>query len=58
MDNILIRGGRPLRGEIDISGAKNAALPLMAATFPLESAADAHRALEGDHIGNIVLKVS
>ena len=33
-------------------------LPLMAATFPLESASDAHIALEGDHIGNIVLKVS
>jgi UDP-N-acetylglucosamine 1-carboxyvinyltransferase len=33
MDSILIRGGRPLRGEIKISGAKNAALPLMAATL-------------------------
>ncbi|MDP6775115.1 MAG: UDP-N-acetylglucosamine 1-carboxyvinyltransferase, partial [Rhodospirillales bacterium] len=31
MDRILIRGGRPLRGAIDIGGAKNAALPLMAA---------------------------
>ncbi len=31
MDRILIRGGRPLTGEIPISGAKNAALPLMAA---------------------------
>ncbi|MGH7056554.1 MAG: UDP-N-acetylglucosamine 1-carboxyvinyltransferase [Acetobacteraceae bacterium] len=31
MDRILIRGGRPLSGEIKISGAKNAALPLMAA---------------------------
>lgn len=33
MDSILIRGGQPLRGEIRISGAKNAALPLMAATL-------------------------
>lgn len=33
MDSILIRGGKPLRGEIAISGAKNAALPLMAATL-------------------------
>jgi len=33
MDSILIRGGIPLRGEIRISGAKNAALPLMAATL-------------------------
>jgi UDP-N-acetylglucosamine 1-carboxyvinyltransferase len=31
MDRIRIRGGRPLSGEIAISGAKNAALPLMAA---------------------------
>jgi UDP-N-acetylglucosamine 1-carboxyvinyltransferase len=30
MDRIRIRGGRPLRGQIQISGAKNAALPLMA----------------------------
>ena len=31
MDRIRIRGGRPLTGAITISGAKNAALPLMAA---------------------------
>lgn len=31
MDKISIRGGAPLKGEIKISGAKNAALPLMAA---------------------------
>jgi len=31
LDRIRIRGGRPLSGEIAISGAKNAALPLMTA---------------------------
>ena len=31
MDRIRIRGGKPLQGEIAISGAKNAALPLIAA---------------------------
>jgi UDP-N-acetylglucosamine 1-carboxyvinyltransferase len=31
MDKIRIRGGRALHGEIEISGAKNASLPLMAA---------------------------
>ena len=31
MDRIVLRGGRPLGGEIAIGGAKNAALPLMAA---------------------------
>ena len=33
MENIVIRGGKSLSGEISISGAKNAALPLMAATL-------------------------
>lgn len=33
MDNIEIIGGFPLRGEIEISGAKNAALPIMAAAL-------------------------
>jgi UDP-N-acetylglucosamine 1-carboxyvinyltransferase len=33
MDKILIRGGRPLKGDIAVSGAKNAALPLMAAAL-------------------------
>jgi len=31
MDRIRIRGGRPLAGEIQVGGAKNATLPLMAA---------------------------
>src|SRR5512132_1498295 len=31
MDRILIRGGRALKGQIPISGAKNAALPILAA---------------------------
>ncbi len=33
MDKIIIEGGRPLHGTIAISGAKNAALPLIAATL-------------------------
>ena len=33
MDKIVIRGGNPLNGIIPISGAKNAALPLMAAAL-------------------------
>src|SRR5271170_3023455 len=36
MDRIRIRGGRPLSGEIVIGGAKNAALPLMAAAMLTE----------------------
>lgn len=33
MDRLLIKGGTPLNGEIAISGAKNAALPILAATL-------------------------
>ncbi len=33
MDQIFIQGGKPLQGEIQIGGAKNAALPLMAASL-------------------------
>ena len=33
MDKLLINGGHPLCGEIRISGAKNAALPILAATL-------------------------
>src|SRR5262245_32396451 len=33
MDALVIRGGRRLSGRIEISGAKNAALPVMAATL-------------------------
>src|SRR5580765_5652533 len=33
MDSLLIKGGVPLHGEVAISGAKNAALPIMAATL-------------------------
>ncbi len=33
MDQIVIQGGKTLSGAIDISGAKNAALPLMAASL-------------------------
>ena len=33
MDKLIIQGGIPLHGEIRISGAKNAALPILAATL-------------------------
>lgn len=33
MDALVIHGGRPLQGRVPISGAKNAALPVMAATL-------------------------
>ncbi len=36
MDKLLISGGGPLNGEIRISGSKNAALPILAATLLAE----------------------
>jgi UDP-N-acetylglucosamine 1-carboxyvinyltransferase len=33
MDSLLIKGGVPLQGEVTISGAKNAVLPIMAASL-------------------------
>jgi UDP-N-acetylglucosamine 1-carboxyvinyltransferase len=33
MDSLLIKGGVPLRGEVAISGSKNAVLPIMAAAL-------------------------
>lgn len=37
MDKLVIRGGEPLLGDIRISGAKNAALPILAATLLAEA---------------------
>jgi len=36
VDQLVIRGGTPLTGEVQVSGAKNAALPLMAAALLTE----------------------
>lgn len=38
MDKLRIRGGRPLHGAVPIAGAKNAALPLLAASLLSENA--------------------
>ena len=37
MDKLWIRGGKPLVGLVRIGGAKNAALPLMAASLLTEA---------------------
>ncbi len=36
MDKIVIQGGKPLFGDVQISGAKNAALPILASTLLTE----------------------
>ncbi len=42
MDKILIRGGKPLRGAVQVRGAKNATLPLMAAAILAEAPCTLH----------------
>ena len=36
MDKLVVHGGKTISGSVDISGAKNAILPLMAATLLVE----------------------
>ena len=36
MDAFVIRGGRPLRGRVEIGGSKNTVLPIMAACLLAE----------------------
>ena len=43
MDKILIHGGRPLSGSIKISGSKNSALPILAATLLTKEPCILHR---------------
>src|SRR5438270_9002113 len=43
MDKIRIHGGRPLSGSIKISGSKNSALPILAATLLTREPCIIHR---------------
>lgn len=43
MDKIIIKGGTPLQGNVEISGAKNAALPLLATAILADGEVTFHR---------------
>ncbi|MFQ6612236.1 MAG: UDP-N-acetylglucosamine 1-carboxyvinyltransferase [Fidelibacterota bacterium] len=43
MDKFVINGGRPLRGEIAVSGAKNAVLPIMVSALLVDGETTIHR---------------
>src|SRR5438477_3913294 len=43
MESLLIKGGVPLHGEVTISGAKNAVLPILAATLLTNETCVIHR---------------
>ncbi|MCK4413033.1 MAG: UDP-N-acetylglucosamine 1-carboxyvinyltransferase [Candidatus Eisenbacteria sp.] len=42
MEAIIIEGGRPLRGEVEVGGAKNAVLPMMAASLLVPGPVEIH----------------
>ena len=49
MQKLSIRGGTPLSGEVRVAGAKNAALPILAAVGRIATAAAAlRRSWRGD----------
>ena len=45
MDKFLVRGGKPLKGKIEIGGAKNSALPCLAATLLTPETVTLHNVL-------------
>ena len=44
MDKLIIDGGNPLSGSVEISGAKNAVLPIMALALLVDGKSKLHRA--------------
>jgi len=60
MDSFVIKGGVPLRGEVTISGAKNAVLPIMAAALLTEEPCVIRRApqlSDVDFMGEILISL-
>jgi UDP-N-acetylglucosamine 1-carboxyvinyltransferase len=43
VDKLVVNGGKPLSGSVEISGAKNAVLPLMAAALLVDGNTTIHR---------------
>lgn len=43
MDRLVIQGGEPLFGQVDVAGAKNAALPIMAASLLIDGRVELNR---------------
>jgi len=54
MQKLLIRGGHPLRGEVCISGAKNAALPILCASLLAPAPLTLHNVPELNDIGTML----
>jgi UDP-N-acetylglucosamine 1-carboxyvinyltransferase len=54
MDKLIIRGGAPLRGQVEAGGAKNAALPAMVASLLTEESIRLHRVPQLGDVRTIV----
>ena len=54
MQKLKIRGGKPLHGEVRISGAKNAALPILCASLLAADALKLHNVPELNDIGTML----
>ncbi|MDL2286548.1 UDP-N-acetylglucosamine 1-carboxyvinyltransferase [Desulfococcaceae bacterium OttesenSCG-928-F15] len=55
MDSIEVKGGIPLRGDVFISGAKNAALPIIASALLVEGPCEFHNVPRLKDIDSILL---
>ncbi|NOQ50628.1 MAG: UDP-N-acetylglucosamine 1-carboxyvinyltransferase [Desulfuromonadaceae bacterium] len=58
MEKIVIKGGMPLRGEVQVSGAKNSALPLLFATLLADGISEIHNIPELRDINTAVKLLS
>ena len=56
MSCLEINGGRKLRGEVEIHGAKNSVLPLLAATFLCDGQSVLHNCPELSDVKPVVKK--
>ncbi|MCU0920537.1 MAG: UDP-N-acetylglucosamine 1-carboxyvinyltransferase [Burkholderiaceae bacterium] len=56
MDKLLIRGGRPLKGEVQISGAKNAALPQLCAALLTAEPVTLHNVPQLQDVATMLLR--
>jgi UDP-N-acetylglucosamine 1-carboxyvinyltransferase len=54
MDKLIIRGGRPLAGDVQISGAKNAALPELCAALLTAQAVTLHNVPQLHDVGTML----
>ena len=54
MDKMRIRGGRPLSGTVEVSGAKNAALPILISSLLSEEECTFSRVPELQDIRTVI----